>query len=392
MNAKINIFKLNIKELVNELQKQNLQKADFILPVSCLSMKEGKLVLTGDDEFSSTLKAAGIEYKNEPIVLDCLDTVHGHICDKLGIPRTYYNRMVDVHTVLRDDNVNHWLRNMNGNIMLRSFIDRENNTGYARALLSDRYSIMDNYDVLLACLSGIRESGSNIQIETGDITEKRLYLRFIAPDIEIQAPEILKTYRNPNTDIQNNGIISGFVVANSEVGHGAFSISPRAVILACSNGMIFKDDAFQKTHLGIRQDEGAIIWSKEIKTKNIELVTLQVKDALKTFISPEYLGQRIARLQDVNKPIKNVSDTIRNVSRELLFNEEKEKSILDYFIKGGDMTAMGVAQAVTFFAGNDASPDEQYDLEGMSVSIVENIDRFDKPVPKKTTAQQAVSN
>lgn len=391
--------KLNITELVAELRSQHTEKADFILPTSCLSMREGKLILTGEDELTQTLKQAGIEYKNEPIVLQCLDTVHGHICDKLGIPRNYYNRMTDDHTVLRDDNVNHWLRNLSGNVMLRTFIDRNTNTGYARALLSDRYSIMDNFDVMLACLGGIREMEEsqknlpendriNVELETGDITEKRLYLRFVAPKVEIQAPEILKSYRNPNTDNRNNGIISGFVVTNSEVGHGKFSISPRAVVLACRNGMIIKDDAFEKTHLGIRQDEGAIVWSEETKSKNIELVSLQVKDALKTFTSPVYLGQVVARMQEANKPIQNVSDTIRNVSKELLFSEDKEKDILNYFIKGGDMTAIGVAQAVTFFAGNNANPDEQYELEKMSVSIVENIDRYDRPVTTKRTTKE----
>lgn len=391
--------KLNITELVAELRSQHTEKADFILPTSCLSMREGKLILTGEDELTQTLKQAGIEYKNEPIILQCLDTVHGHICDKLGIPRNYYNRMTDDHTVLRDDNVNHWLRNLSGNVMLRTFIDRNTNTGYARALLSDRYSIMDNFDVMLACLGGIREMEEsqkhlpendriNVELETGDITEKRLYLRFVAPKVEIQAPEILKSYRNPNTDNRNNGIISGFVVANSEVGHGKFSISPRAVVLACRNGMIIKDDAFEKTHLGIRQDEGAIVWSEETKSKNIELVSLQVKDALKTFTSPVYLGQVVARMQEANKPIQNVSDTIRNVSKELLFSEDKEKDILNYFIKGGDMTAIGVAQAVTFFAGNNANPDEQYELEKMSVSIVENIDRYDRPVTTKRTTKE----
>jgi hypothetical protein len=88
-------------------------------------------------------------------------------------------------------------------------------------------------------------------------------------------------------------------------------------------------------------------------------------------------------------------DAIKNVSREFAFSEEKEKRILDYFISGADSTPFGIAQAVTFYAHKDANADEQYELEKVSVAIIENAKTFDKPMVerrKKTDSKSFLLN
>lgn len=280
---------------------------------------------------------------------------------------------------LIDHNVTHWLHNAKKNYLLRSFIDKENKEGVARGLLSDRYNVMDNYDVMLATLQAVKETGVNVQIESGDITDKKFYLRFTCPDIEVEAPELLKNYKVPNGNPSGNGIITGFVISNSETGFGTFSISPRAVVLACSNGMIFKNDAFAKRHLGSKLDEySSIDWSEGTRTKNFELVCSQVKDAIKTYASKDYLTGKIQDLQDKgNKQLEHPIDCVKNVTKHLAVAEEKEKSILDYFFKSGDSTGFGVTQALTYFAQHDANPEERYELETKGVEILTDIDSFD---------------
>lgn len=102
--------------------------------------------------------------------------------------------------------------------------------------------------------------------------------------MEINAPDLLKNYKSPKggNSAVGDGIITGFVITNSELGQGSFSISPRAVVLKCSNGMVFKNDAFGKIHLGGKMGEySQIDWSEETKRKNYELIQAQVKDAVK---------------------------------------------------------------------------------------------------------------
>lgn len=385
---------LSLQEIVEALQTQTLLKQDFVVPSKYLRMDNTNLVVLNQeklDSLSKLLLDTGIavnENDIEKIELAVLDCCHTQIGQRLDIPKKYYDKMLgnSMANHILDYNVTNWFRLRNeNNFLLRTFIDKEQKTGIARAILSDRYNVLDNYDVMLATLDAIRESGINVQIESGDITDTKFYMRFVCPDIEMDAPDILKNYRVPDGSQGGNGIISGFVISNSETGNGKFSISPRAVVLACRNGMIFKNDAFQKTHLGSKMEEYTTIdWSEETRQKNYELVCSQVKDAIKYYASEEYLGAKIHELiEKGNKELNHPIETIKNVSKHLSISEEKESSILNYFIKSGDTNAFGVTQALTYFAQHNASPEERYEIESESVMILDSIEEFDKVEVKR---------
>jgi hypothetical protein len=385
---------LSLQEIVEALQTQTLLKQDFVVPSKYLRMDNTNLVVLNEeklDSLSKLLLDTGIavnEHDAEKIELAVLDCCHTQIGQRLDIPKKYYDKMLGntMAQHILDYNVTNWFRLRNeNNFLLRTFIDKEEKTGIARAILSDRYNVLDNYDVMLATLDAIRESGINVQIESGDITDTKFYMRFVCPDIEMDAPDILKNYRVPDGSTGGNGIISGFVISNSETGNGKFSISPRAVVLACRNGMIFKNDAFQKTHLGSKMEEYTTIdWSEETRQKNYELVCSQVKDAIKYYASEEYLGAKIHELiEKGNKELNHPIETIKNVSKHLSISEEKESSILNYFIKSGDTNAFGVTQALTYFAQHNASPEERYEIESESVMILDSIEEFDKVEVKR---------
>lgn len=380
---------LSLQEIVEALQTQNLLKQDFVVPSKYLRMDNTNLIVLNEeklDSLSKLLIETGIavnEHDAEKIELAVLDCCHTQIGQRLDIPKKYYDKMLGntMANHILDYNVTNWFRLRNeNNFLLRTFIDKEEKTGIARAILSDRYNVLDNYDVMLATLDAIRESGINVEIESGDITDTKFYMRFVCPDIELDASDILKNYRVPDGSKGSNGIISGFVISNSETGNGKFSISPRAVVLACRNGMIFKNDAFQKTHLGSKMEEFTTIdWSEETRQKNYELVCSQVKDAIKYYASEEYLGAKIHELiEKGNKELNHPIETIKNVSKHLSISEEKESSILNYFIKSGDTNAFGVTQALTYFAQHNASPEERYEIETESVMILDSIEEFDK--------------
>ncbi len=398
----LNLTNLSLKEIVQALQEQNLQKYDFVIPSRHIKMVKGDLCITNDerlDEVQKLLIETGIqpltvEHLNM-LTLKSLDSIHPQISSRLDIPKKYYDKMLrsEKNISLLDSNVNHWLNLQNKNFLLRTFVNKDKNEGYARAILSDRYNVIDNYDVMLATLEAVRESGMNIQIESGDITDRNFFMRFILPDIEIQAPDILKNYRTPKSGNQNNGIITGFVISNSETGYGKFSISPRAVVLACSNGMVFKDDSFQKTHLGVKMDEfSSIDWSEDTRQKNYELVISQVKDAIKTFASKNYLGAKIEDIiQKGNKELNHPLETMKNVTKHLSVSEDKEKSILNYFIQGGTTNAFGVSQALTYYAQHDASAEERFELEKSSVEILDRIEEFDRQELKVKTSTMSLN-
>lgn len=391
-----------LAELVTELKDQNLQKKDFVVPANLLSMENGQLVVNNynDNEgLSKLLKEVKVETaESGKLILGCLPILHQHLSEKLDIPKKYYNRIQGLtDTNLIDQNVTHWLKAMKGNVFLRTFIDNQNNEGFARAILSDRYNVIDNFDVLFSALEAVKSSGLNLKIEDNgcDLSESKMYVRFVAPDVEINAPELLKNYRNPKGGSGvGDGIITGFVITNSELGQGSFSISPRAVVLKCQNGMVFKNDAFGKVHLGSKMEQfSQIDWSEETKRKNYELIQAQVKDAVNQFTSEDFLAKKISELNgyseiELNHPV----ETVKNVSRYLNITEEKEKNILDFFMRGGDFSAMGVSQALTFFAHETKDADEAHEMETVAIDILPKIKEMDKSTVTKSIKSQIAMN
>lgn len=394
---------ITLAGLVTELKDQNMQKKDFVVPANLLSMENGLLVVNNyqnNDSLSKLLNEVGIKSEDsEKLILKCLPVLHQNLSEKLDIPSRYYNRLTEItDTTLIDTNVSYWLKQMNGNVFLRTFIDKDKNVGLARAILSDRYNVIDNFDVLLSALDAVKQSGLNLKIEDNgcDLSESRMYVRFIAPDIEINAPDLLKNYKTPKGGDGGvgDGIITGFVITNSELGKGSFSISPRAVILKCKNGMVFKDDAFGKIHLGGKMEQYSTIdWSEETKRKNYELIQAQVKDAVKKFTSEEYLAKKISELNKyAEQELKYPIETVKNVSRLLSITEEKEKNILDFFMRGGDFSAMGVSQALTFYAHESPDADEAHEMESVAVEILPKIKGCDTPTVSKSIKKQMSQN
>ncbi|MHA6783087.1 hypothetical protein ACVGOW_19125 [Pseudonocardia saturnea] len=58
---------------------------------------------------------------------------------------------------------------------------------------------VDDLDVLLAVLEGIRTAGVEVDIARCDLTEGRVYVKVRAPQIAEYAPELLADYRSPFT-------------------------------------------------------------------------------------------------------------------------------------------------------------------------------------------------
>jgi hypothetical protein len=158
--------------------------------------------------------------------------------------------------------------------------------------------------------------------------------------------------------------------------------------------MVFKDDSFGKIHLGSKMEQySQIDWSEETKRKNHELIQLQVKDAVKQFTSEDFLRRKITELnQYAEQELKHPIETVKNVSKLLNITEEKEKSILDFFMRSGDISPMGVSQAITFYAHETKDADESHDLESAAIEILPKIKDLDKPTVNKSVKTQMAFN
>lgn len=349
-----------LQSLVETLELQHSQKRDYVIAANTMSMQNGQLIVSGLGP-----------------VYDPNSVMHSHLSEKLQIPLQYYKRMQADRPELLDLSVNHWLQHQAGkNCLLRTFETPAGNI--ARAFLSDRYQALDNYDVLFAVLDAIKASGIKVDITHADVTEKRLYLNVVAPDVQIEAEALLKNYRGHHIGA-GNGMIAGFGLSNSEVGFGQYSIAPRGLILKCTNGLYNMDDAFTRTHLGGKLEQGAVNWSQDTRNKNLELVMAQTRDAIKTFLSTDYLGKMVKALEAAAaQRLEDPAGTVQNVSKELGYNEAQRASILSHFISGAEVNAIGVLHAITRQA-QDEEPDTRSEMEQQAFAILPRIKGFDRP-------------
>lgn len=307
--------------------------------------------------------------------------------------------------------------------LLRLFVSNDGTQNIARTRRSNRFAVMDNLDACMAVLAGIQAAGldpSTLNI-TGDLSETRMYLKVGAPEIFTLAPELLAGYQSPfndpgvaaqrtNTfarqlelgaaynqggaaavraiggdDITNDHVgvkrgmepivFAGFIVGNSEVGQGKYTITPSVTVMECMNGQVRQKDAMERTHLGASLSEGKVEWSSETMKRNLDLVSSMTADAVTTFLSKTYLDTAVEELTaKATKPLgakaREVIETVLK-HKTVAFDDTAIAGILDHFIMGGQRTSGGLLQAITSYSQTVESADEAYELDTKAVAAME---------------------
>ncbi len=376
----------DLPDLVDMLKAQSDVRYDVVAPASQIEMRGGDLIVKGgaarvtDDGVTTddarlvptSIFDEGVSHRFD-IPLKYVRTLRGRVATDIE------QAPADVAPTLLDENVNYWLAaNPTKRHLVRGFrTDNPDEPGIARALLSDRYRAIDNYDVLMATLAGVRAAGVEVNIDGADLSDRRMSLRLTCPEVSAYAENLLDGYRSPwtgDTGADNPTVFAGLVVKNSETGGGAFTIVPRLVVQVCNNGLQMTKDAMRAIHLGGKLDDGIVRWSDDTQQHELSLVTSKTRDAVATFLDVDYMRTKITELQELaGVEVARPADTIQRVGRKVGWSETEQDEILSHFIKGGQTTALGVAQAVTSVAQTTDSPDRQDELEISALAAAELI-------------------
>lgn len=359
-----------LQGLLATLEHQESLKHDVVAnSQQHLIFYEGKLRIMG-------LKGAFTEF---------IPTEHFHrqVADKLEIPLPYYKKMLQDATHLLDENANHWLKAEAKNFLVRTFKDAsEQYKNEARAFLSDRYAMIDNHQVLIEALEAIKSTGLHIDIVNAELSDTRMYLKVVCPDVEVKANEMLKNYSIAKT--RGSGVISGFTLQNSEIGAGSFKISPRGVVLACTNGLISTRDELKNVHLGSKMDELGFNQNKDVMNANLKLIREQIKHAVKIFLSKEYLTKLVDVYTELGQPKIEapVQRVIEVVGKQYNITEDRKANILKYFIEGGDTRRMGLASAMTREVQDLDNADLKNDTEVASFEMLKDFTKIEAAAMK----------
>jgi hypothetical protein len=334
----------SLQELAKELDRQQSAKRDFISPTQNLRLKltpEKKTILDiyGHGEF-------GIR-----------DLAHQQIGARVGIPKTYYDRMRTEAPELLGVNVNHWFADKAEKRMVRTL------DGEARAFLSDRYRPLDNYDLGDVTINALLNPALKASIESCALTETRLYIK---ARTEIITAEIRK----------GDVVQAGIVVSNSEVGMGTVKVEPFIFRLVCLNGMIANDHALRKYHVGRGHDGGELaeeFFRDETRQADDRAFWMKVKDVVMGSFRQDVFDRVVDAMRKATgdeikqDPVKAIEVTQKMFG----LNDDERSGVLRWLIKDGDLTRYGLLNAVTRVSQEVPDYDRATELERMGGTVLE---------------------
>ncbi|WP_327145281.1 hypothetical protein [Nocardia sp. NBC_01327] len=395
---------MSLQDLVPLLEQQQAAKVDVVASASSIRATGGMIELFGVGPVVDDRGVACVDGLYLPT-----GAADGQIADKLGIPVRYLRRLRERERLdLYDGNVNGWLHGPTGtelpepderSFLLRLFTPaRPDGPGVMRALVSDRYGIIDNLDVLAAVLEGIRDAGADTEIRACDLTDSAMHCKVYCPQMSALAPRFLANYRsafaNPALEAERQRVagdldrwrplaaregqgydlgsepvvFAGFRFSNDETGHHAVRLTPELVVQICGNGLTIPMFAHTQRHLGERLDAGAVSWSQDTLRKKLAVITAETRDRVTEWLSPEFFAARVEELEHAaGAPITQPDKTLETLSKRLGFSEAERTGILSHFIAGGQLTAAGIANAVTSYSQTILDGDRANALDDLAL-------------------------
>jgi hypothetical protein len=342
-----------LMELAQEVQDRAERKKDYVADTRQVSLDTRVVAPTVEDyktEVKMQLNGIG--------EFDMDGHTHGQISNHLQIPKRYYDRMLQEAPHLLTNNVNHWLRENPTKRMVRT-ID-----GRARAFLSNRYRVIDHEEVLEGILPTLMDM--EMAIESCQVTESRLYVKAFFPQIEgeIKLKKVGEVVR------------AGVIISNSEVGLGSCYAYPMSLILSCLNGARHQAYGMKKYHVGRITGEGqdAIEFFKDDTRKaDDQAFLLKLRDVVHSCADQAKFNTILEKMQDATE--KEIEGdpvaSVEAVQKKYQLTDDEQTSVLTHLIKGGDLTAFGMMNAVTRASQDVGDYDRATDLEKMGGEIIE---------------------
>lgn len=336
----------SLVNLAQELERQLTTKRDLVLPSSLLQCRtdEGgdlKLIIDakqGDGEYGVT------------------ELARRQLADKLKIPFTYFERMRTEQPALLDRNVNTWLQSDDDRRMIRTL------DGQVRAVLSDRYRRLDNFDLAENVLP-ILQRLEGARFESVELTDTKMYLKVVTPRVEFEIA--------PGDVVQ-----AGIVISNSEVGCGTLSVQPLVFRLVCRNGLIAPDRALRKTHVGrtLHQDDDPVsVFRDDTLAADDKAFFLKVRDVVEAAVS-EATFRQVAQKMQKARDIRLTGDPVKAVevlANRYTLNESERAGVLRHLIFEGDLSAYGLVNAVTHFSQGVEDYDRATEFEALGGKLID---------------------
>lgn len=346
-----------LSELAAEIERQFKTKKDYVASLDAVTMvaDEGKPTMHIEGRGSFAIG----------------DIAHGQIAEHTKIDKRYYDRMKSEAPELLATNVDHWFRKHPAPQMLRTL------DGKLRAMLSDKFQPLDNFDFAGATLPILAER--KLKVMSCDITERRLYIKAVDEKLFRDVPVGYKMGDGSHKIFDT--CAPAIILSNSEVGFGRLVVETGVYTSACTNLCLFSKGGMKRTHVGAkhRLTDGMdvadleSIMSSATKKKTMEALWMQVKDVLSAAFDEKIIAKRLDAIAETagRKITGKVEKVLEVVQEKFDLNDGERESIFKHLIEGGSLTQYGLHAAITRSAQDVADYDRATDLEYLGGRVID---------------------
>ena len=359
-----------LTDLAGELDRQKAAKRDFIIHT-----KQAQVLPMEDLEknakwLSMILPVAGENGETKAEQFPVSPHSLRQIGQRLNIPAKYVDRLAADHPDMLAYNINGLFSREPEMRMIRTL------DGTMRAFMSNRYRIMDNYDLLEAVLPGLIEADA--EILSCEVTDSHLYVKALHPTLkaEIPPPEGVKMGDGKHTFFIDN-IQAGLTLRNSEIGQGRLGVQPASFTKRCTNWASFKDHEYSKFHLGARQDGGGKdaweMFSDDTKRLSDAALWHQVRDIVTAAMDGSAFAKIVEKLTSARGDLieRDPVKCVEILADKNALGEADKVGILQHLIRGGDLSRYGLSNAVTRMAEDAENYERATELETLGGTIIE---------------------
>lgn len=366
----------SLEHLVRELERQKESRVDFVADTR-------NLVITsdGDGVFLGPQSSQVREWidPKTPILPQALEQIGERVAPK--VPSKFIKEMAKE----RPARLATLLNGLKDDEPRRRFIRTLD--GHVRAYLSDRYRVLDNYDLAFAALEAVQASGG--QVVEASLSDQRMRIKFTSQSIW----DAINVKRQDNTrswyagglgsqehlsrvaagswgDLPGGpGTVHPLVtLTNSETGHGGYNVRIGLLQAICFN-LASVEEVVSRVHLGERMVAG--VFTEETVSQESKLIYLKARDAIKAAFTQDTFSKMVEVAKSAqSKEIKAPETAVQNIAQAHSLTKEAKESILAYFVKDYDVTNYGLAQAVARYAQDENDGDTAADLEEVAGSIL----------------------
>jgi hypothetical protein len=296
-----------------------------------------------------------IEEGGSPVHYGVTPLARRQLADKLKIPYAYFERMREDQPALLDRNVNTWLQSEDDRRMLRTL------DGQVRAVLSDRYRRLDNFDLAESVLP-ILQQLPEVRFESVELTETKMYLKCITPRLKYEMA--------PGDVVQ-----AGVVISNSEVGQGTLSVQPLLFRLVCSNGLIAADRSLRKTHVGRAlgtEDERIQVYQDDTLRRRQGLLPEGARRGAGGGVGSDLPPDGAEDAEDAQHPAGGrPGEDGRGAGPALRLNDSERAGVLRHLIAEGQLSGYGLVNAVTHYSQEVEDYDRATEFEALGGRLID---------------------